>query len=278
MPLEGTYRALNDETREQWDTNAEFWDARMGEGNPFQRLLVGPATERLLEPRPGLRVLELACGNGVMARRLAELGARVLATDFSVGQIERARARTQGHAAAEQIEFRVLDATNADALLALGARAFDAAVCNMAFHDLTDLDPLLGTLPQLLALGGRFVFSLMHPCFNSPYARMCAEEEDRNGQIVEVRAVKLAGYATPVAYRSLGMIGQPVPHHTFHRPLSLVLAACFRHGWVLDGLEEPTFGPEERNARWFGWANFAGIPPVLAARLRQSTVRDTEVP
>ncbi len=74
-----------------WEANAAFWDQRMGDGNSFQRLLVGPATERLLAPRADERILEVACGNGVMARRLAELGARVLATDVSPTFIERPR-------------------------------------------------------------------------------------------------------------------------------------------------------------------------------------------
>jgi cyclopropane fatty-acyl-phospholipid synthase-like methyltransferase len=39
--------------------------------------------ERLLALQPGERVLDVACGNGVMARRLALLGGRVTAVDFS---------------------------------------------------------------------------------------------------------------------------------------------------------------------------------------------------
>jgi hypothetical protein len=37
---------------------------------------------------------------------------------------------------------------------------------------------------------------------------------------------------------------------------------------VLDGLEEPAFGPEQRSSRALSWANFRDIPPVLVARLR----------
>jgi hypothetical protein len=40
--------ALNKGSQDAWNQNAEFWDERMGEGNQFQRILVGPATERLL--------------------------------------------------------------------------------------------------------------------------------------------------------------------------------------------------------------------------------------
>src|SRR5258708_39754800 len=85
-------RALTRETQEIWDRKAEHWDARMGEGNAFQLHLVGPAAERLLAIQPGETVADIGCGNGVFARRLARLGAFVVASDFSPRFIERARA------------------------------------------------------------------------------------------------------------------------------------------------------------------------------------------
>ena len=51
------------ETQEIWNQNAAFWDEYMGEGGAFQRLLIGPATERLLALKPGEHVLDIACGN-----------------------------------------------------------------------------------------------------------------------------------------------------------------------------------------------------------------------
>jgi len=88
---------LNKQTQDAWNQNAEFWDERMGEGNQFQRILIGPATERLLKLQPGELVLEIACGNGVFARRLAQLGAQVIAIDFSENLLDQARKRTIGY-------------------------------------------------------------------------------------------------------------------------------------------------------------------------------------
>ncbi len=64
------------------------------------------------------------------------------------------------------------------------------------------------------------------------------------------------------------MVGQPVPQVYFHRPLSVLLASCFRAGFALDGLEEPAFAPGEPAERPLAWANFPEIPPVLVGRLR----------
>ena len=62
----------NSRVQEAWNTNAEFWDQRMAEGNDFFRVLLWPAVEKLLAPAAGERLLDIACGNGVTSRRLAQ--------------------------------------------------------------------------------------------------------------------------------------------------------------------------------------------------------------
>ncbi len=79
--------------------------------------------------------------------------------------IERARARTTE--SGDRVEFRVVDCMRADALLSLGERRFDAAVCTMALMDMAAIEPLFTALAKLLKAGGRFVFSVLYPCFNS---------------------------------------------------------------------------------------------------------------
>jgi 2-polyprenyl-3-methyl-5-hydroxy-6-metoxy-1,4-benzoquinol methylase len=119
----------NLEARRAWDTNARFWDERMGEGNDFFNLLVWPAVERLLRLSKGGRLLDIACGNGVTSRRLAAMGASVVGIDFSETLIEIARKRHSG----PEIDYRVVDATDHEALLALGEEAFEGALCNDLF-------------------------------------------------------------------------------------------------------------------------------------------------
>ncbi len=255
---------LNQETQDVWDQNALFWDNAMGDGNQFQRVLVGPSSERLLHVQPGEEVLEIACGNGVFSRRLAQLGARVVASDFSQKMLEQARKRVTEHS--DRIDYRLIDATNADQLLALGERRFDAAVCNMAMMDMAEIDPMLFALSRILKSGGRFVFSICHPCFNSG-SKITLEEEDRGGEILEVYAIKVSKYLGLAPEKGLAIIGQPVPQYYFNRPLHVLFNACFRVGFVMDGIEEPAFSPQDTGTRWFSWANLKEIPPVLVARL-----------
>jgi 2-polyprenyl-3-methyl-5-hydroxy-6-metoxy-1,4-benzoquinol methylase len=261
-------RRANEETREAWEQNAAFWDERIGEGNDFVEVLIWPAVQRLLELQSGERILDAGCGNGLYARRLAAMGADVVAFDFSANLIALARERAAEHA--NRIAYHVLDATDEAGLLALGQRRFDAAVCNMALFDIADIQPLMRALVRLLRPGGRFVFSVIHPCFNSPHVALVGEMEDRDGEMTTVYSVKVFNYMTPRVSRAAAIRGQPKPQLVFHRPLQVLLGAGFDAGFVLDGLEERAFPPDHPSGRspltWGG--NFCEIPPVLVARMR----------
>lgn len=260
---------LNEAARDMWDQKASFWDEKMGDGNDFHRLLVSPAVERLLALQPGETVLEIACGNGVFSRRMAQLGVCVLATDFSVQFLERARARTSEHD--DLIDYHLLDATHEEQIVALGKQRFDAAVCNMAIMDIAEIDPLMRGLRQVVKPTGRCVFSLSHPCFNHSGMALCAEANTVDGEIVTTLAVKVTEYLHLRPQKSVGMVGEPVPHYTFDRPLHILFNACFHAGFVLDGLEEPAFHyPEDGSQprRLLSWTNYREIPAALVARLR----------
>ncbi len=252
--------------RGAWEANAAWWDEYFEDGNDFHRALIAPPTERLLGIEPGQTILDVACGNGAFARRMAELGANVVGFDFSETFIACAKERTCAHA--DRIEYRVLNATDRGAMLELGDGRFDAAVCTMAIMDMEAIEPLVETLPKLLRPGGRFVFSIMHPCFNNPSTRMCAEHEDRDGDLRTVRTVKVERYMAPFSAKGIGIAGQPVPQTYFHRPLHGLLAPFFRNGFVVDGLEETAFTDPSAARTPLSWDHYPEIPPVLVVRLR----------
>lgn len=132
---------------------------------------------------------------------------------------------------------------------------------------MTDIEPLFSAASVLLRLGGRFVFSIPHPAFNNSGIRKIIEEEDRDGELIVQYAIKVTDYIHPRTDKGLGIIGQPAAQFYFHRPLSLVYNTAFRYGFVLDGIEEPVFEPNEESHRPFSWSNFPNIPPVLVSRM-----------
>ena len=154
-----------EESKKIWEENAQFWDNAMGdESNEFHREVVRPKVTELLSPNPADYILDIACGNGNYSSYLAQRGASVVAFDYSKKMIELAKRRQSQYA--KQIEFCVADATDRKSILELKRnRAFTKAVSNMAIMDITDIEPLLMAVYELLQESGIFVFATQHPCF-----------------------------------------------------------------------------------------------------------------
>ena len=259
----------NQMSRNAWDTNAEFWDARMGdEGNDFFRILQWPVIASFLDPKPADRILDAACGNGLTSRKLAKFGASVTAFDFSAELIDLAKSRSNPDGL---ISYQVLDGTDENALVnGLSPHApFDSALCNMALFDMAEIKPLFRALQKLLKSGGAFVFSLTHPAFNNSSSVHVVEEVDYEGEIKTVYSVKISRYMNPYQSRGLAMREQPVPQPYFERPLQDYLNAGFENGFVLDGFQERAFSPEHPASHPLSWGGqYSEIPPVLVARMR----------
>lgn len=252
---------------EVWDRLAHWWDDRIGNGNEFQDYLIEPATERLLALKPGERVLDIGCGAGRFARRMAALGATVIAIDHAERFLNRARERTTENI--ERIEYLRLDASDPLALMSLGEKSFDAAVCTMALMDMSSITPLISFLPRILKPQGRFVFSVVHPVFNSGTARHVAEQFEHDGEVMTRSGITVTEYTEPFAYKGLGILGQPEPQHYFHRPISVLFNTCFKYGLVLDAMEEPVFPREFQSSPSspFAYSRMPLIPPILVARM-----------
>lgn len=257
----------NQFSRDAWEANAEIWDARMGdEGNDFFNVLCWPSLASLLAVKPGQHILDIACGNGLTSRRLANLGAQVTAFDFSANLIEKAKTRENPNS---NIDYRIIDATSEGQLLSLGEGQFDAALSNMALFDMADIETLFTILPKLLKPRGIFAFSLTHPCFNNASSMHVMEEFD-DGEIKTLYFVKTSRYMTPYSGKGLALRNQPKPQMYFDRPLQYYLNLGFRNGFVLDGFEERAFPPEHPQNFPLGWGGkFSEIPPVVTMRLRK---------
>ncbi len=253
-------------SKEAWEANASFWDDLMqGEGNAFTRFLVWPAFQRLIPDLQGKRILEIGCGNGVISRKLAHAGATVRATDFSETLVSIARERDE-----DGIEYGVLDATDRDAFRAQGENEYDIVLSSMALFDMSDIEPLAQALPDLIAEEGIFVFTVVHPCFNSPSTVHLSEQEDRDGSLVTTNSIKLSSYRTPLTKLGIGARHAPKPHPYFHRTLSVLLGTFFAVGLVVDAMDEPCFEPHSEPQRKvkLGWTeDFSEFPPVIGIRM-----------
>ena len=75
-PIAKMKNKVNAEVKEIWNTNAAFWDGRMGEGNDFHKILIEPNQLEMLAIKKGDKILDIACGNGQFARKMTQAGQR----------------------------------------------------------------------------------------------------------------------------------------------------------------------------------------------------------
>jgi malonyl-CoA O-methyltransferase len=139
-------------TRTGYDRWAEVYDA---EDNPLI-LLEEEHLGRLLADVAGLSILDVGCGTGRHALRLAASGSRVTAVDFSEAMLACARAKP----GAQAVSFLRHDLAEP---LPLPPAAFDRILCCLVADHIADLEKLFRELRRLCRTGGSVLFSVMHP-------------------------------------------------------------------------------------------------------------------
>jgi 23S rRNA-/tRNA-specific pseudouridylate synthase/SAM-dependent methyltransferase len=257
-----------------WEPVADWYDDLLSHrGSDHYRDLILPGSVRLLEVERGSRVLDLACGQGVLARRLAAAGAQVVGIDASPRMIEVARRRTR----AAGIEYQVGDARALDPER-LGL--FDAIACVMALANIEPLEPMLRACARLLRPGGRWVAVLPHPAFRAPRQSSWGWDRAPDGAPLQYR--RIDGYLSPAQVRIVANPGgvargeRAVETWTFHRPLQSYLRALAAAGLWLDALEEwPSLRTSQPGPRALA-ENRARreIPLFLALRARRVSGAD----
>jgi SAM-dependent methyltransferase len=132
---------------------------------PYARDLVS----RLPSPITG-RVLELACGTGILTGCIAEAlagDATLVATDLNDAMLAHARERV----ASPRVTWRPADMQ----ALPLDDGAFDVAVCQFGIMFVPDKRVALREARRVLADGGRFVFSTWGRFDENPLQRIAHE-------------------------------------------------------------------------------------------------------
>jgi len=115
--------------------------------------------------KPGMRVLDLACGPGNVTAEARRLGAIPVGIDFSRNMILRARKKNPG------IEFVEEDAER----LEFESDSFDGVVMNFGVLHLAHPEKAFAEAGRVLRRGGRFGFSIWAKPDENPGARIMAE-------------------------------------------------------------------------------------------------------
>lgn len=208
-----------------YDAIADWYD-ELTRTTPLYRDLILPAMLDLTGDVDGLTILDLACGQGMIARELARCGATVTGVDISTKLLDIARRYEQE----DPLDVRYIEG-NAESLNAVPDNAFDGVSCGMALMNLDDLDSAAREVHRVLKPGGWFVASITHPCFQTPDADWV---ESERGPARLVRGYYNEGYwesSNPDGVR--GKVGE------HHRTLGSYINTFAASGLTLERISEP---------------------------------------
>ena len=164
-PQSGANQALSDtKIIESWLKNAGPWiSAISDEQIESRKLITNKAILDAIDSYQPKSVLDIGCGEGWLANRLASNGIDVLGTDVVPELITKAATSGRGR-------FQVLSYED----MAAGKLVdkFDAAVCNFALLGNESVQDLFGAAPLMLKSSGVFIVQTIHPligCGELPY-------------------------------------------------------------------------------------------------------------
>lgn len=208
-----------------WDADADAWTGAVRGGALATRRITDEALVEVIRQVPTGPILDAGCGEGWLARRLAEYGHKVTGIDGSARLVERAKELGGG-------DFRVLSYSDAAENPRLLRGPFGTVVFNFSLLD-DKVTGILYAVGATLFPYGRVLIQTLHP------GAACGEGEPyRDGWREE--AFPGLGFPEPIPYffrtfsrwvlelRRAGLIlvetYEPLDPDT-GRPVSLILSA-----------------------------------------------------
>lgn len=234
-----------------WDTIADWYAEHLRTGSALNDFNRDALLDHLPDDLRGHRVLDLGCGEGIIARAVAARGAAVIGIDPAARLIEHARAaRTTGPGT---VLYTVDDGCVLDTV---ADDSVGWVTAGLSLNHVPSLASALTAVRRVLMPQGVLVFSVPHPCFEAPHATWTQATEGTARRVVgDYLAEGFWRSANPTAVRRAG---------NQHRTLSTYLTALLRHGFVLEAVTEPT--PTAAVAAH--QPQRVGLPPFLVIRAR----------
>jgi SAM-dependent methyltransferase len=213
---------------------ADWYDQLVGEaGSEYHQHVVLPGVIRLLNPQPGQKILDIACGQGVLARLLAARGAAVTGIDAARPLITSAKQRNaELPPGVTPPDYHVGDARE---LASLGPPdTFASAACVLAIQNIHPVAPVFEGAAHALKDGGRLVIVMMHPCFRG------AKESSWGWQGLMIQYRRVDRYLLPRKHPIVAKPGSDPGTYTwtFHKPIEAYVKSLRNAGLLIDAIEE----------------------------------------
>ncbi|MGA9693632.1 MAG: class I SAM-dependent methyltransferase [Pseudonocardiaceae bacterium] len=186
-----------------------------------------------LRVEPGDRVLDVGCGTGLYARRLAEHAELVVCVDPSARMLEQLPDRPRLVAVQASAEDLVVGST-------LLVDRFEAILVKEAIHHVTDRGAVIGGLARLLAPGGRLLVVMLptridYPLFQAAHDRFRKLQPDPEAIAT---AMVEAGLAVELSYDEFPLVFPTERYLAMVQDRYMSLLSTFDDEEVDAGVEE----------------------------------------
>jgi ubiquinone/menaquinone biosynthesis C-methylase UbiE len=215
-----------------WGPVASWYDNHLEKDtDSYHAKVVHPNLLRMIGDVKGKHVFDLACGQGIFSRSLAEKGAFIIGADISKELITLAEKNNT------QYKFKAhYFATPSHDLYMVKAGTQDILVCVLAIQNIEKLQETVGEISRVLKDEGRVYLVLNHPSFRNPTHTHWGydEHEDKQYRRVEeyMSESKIKIDMTP------GSKSDKKFTVSFHRPLQVYVKAFAKNGLAITRLEE----------------------------------------
>lgn len=210
-----------------WSGVADWYHNLVEDESSYQKQVVLPNLLRILDIKPGERVLDMACGDGSFAREFARIGAHVTGADISSELIE--IAKEQG---LRNIRYEVAPADN---LPFVPNNSINTITITLALQNIDDLNAVFDECTRVLQPGGRMVCVINHPAFRIP--KESSWGWDERERTLYRRMDRYLSESRALIQMHPGENPDEVTA-SFHRPLQVYMKALNRAGFAVKRLEE----------------------------------------
>jgi len=163
----------------QWD-DQEIVFTHMSPDTQFVFDRMTEATLAAVAPRPGERILDVACGRGIDAVRLARQGGQLFGLEPSATMAQKANEWLAGPEPFVRIARGLAEA------LPFADRVFDKVVCKGAIDHFVSIERTLSEMARVCKPGGRIIISVAN--FESLSCRLARWLDGRKSRGQEPRA------------------------------------------------------------------------------------------
>ncbi len=211
-----------------WDQASRWYDSLVGmSGSDYHQTIVMPGVLKMLELKPGRRVLDLACGQGVFSRFLLGKKIKPEGLDSSEELLRMARSRS-----VKSIPYHLGNASDAKLL---DGQEFDGVACLLAVQNMEKIEPVFQNVARWLKPKGKFVMVITHPCFRIPRQTHWGWDAEKK---IEYRRVDRYANEMKIPILTPPFIDKVNFTMTYHRPLQNYFSALLKAGLCVDSLEE----------------------------------------